>query len=244
MFGLSTEKNIHQRSEFQRPELNRTDPQGPGAAGFTLAYWEENYAEPETMDGIYNAQGRSLALKALFDSEYIEIGTLIDFGFGLGALFQEMINAFQPHTVVGLEPSAYAFNRLQRVQLTDVETMEIQLYRTDILQWCQQDTQPAEFDLGICTSVFQYLSDPEIQAILPVLAQRIRYLYFSVPTDLELRFQSEELNFHDPYAISRSKETYLSMIQEHFTIVSNRVLESKAHFDAASSNFTDFFYRF
>ncbi|MEM7128126.1 MAG: class I SAM-dependent methyltransferase [Chloroflexota bacterium] len=224
------------------------DKQGPGAAGFSLDYWETNYAQPETMDGIYNSRGRALALKALLDSEYFEVATLVDLGFGLGALFKEMINVFMPHIVIGLEPSPYAYNRLQQVmqnmELTDIESIQIQLLRMDISQWCQQESQPAEFDLGICTSVFQYLSDAEIQASLPIMAERIRYLYFSVPTDLELLFQREELQFHDPYAISRSKAVYHAMIQDHFTIVSNRVLESKRHFSANTSYFTDFLYRF
>lgn len=217
---------------------------GPGAAGFSSDYWELNYAEPETMDGIYNARRRALALKALLDSEYVEVNSLIDIGFGLGVLFKELINLFVPENVVGLEPSAHVFNQVRRTQLTDVETIHIQLHRKDLLQWCQMESNPARFDLGVCTSVFQYLSDFEIRKALPILAQRVYFLYFSVPTDKELKFQSEELDFHDAYAIGRSKEEYRALFQPHFTFVSNRVLESKAFFDETTSHFTDYLYRF
>lgn len=224
--------------------LDRTVKSGPGAAGFPHTFWCENYAEPETMDGIYNARRRAKALHALFHSEYIEISSLIDLGFGLGYLFKEMIDVFMPLTAVGIEPSTHAFERVRSTQLTAVETVQVSLEQIDIVKWGESVCPWSPFDLGICTSVFQYLSDPEIESILPTLSERVRYLYFSVPTDRELQFLMEEFDFTDQYAYRRSRDEYRTMLRDHFTIVSNRLLESKVHFSESTTEFTDFFYRF
>lgn len=219
---------------------------GPGAAGFPRQYWDENYAKPEIMDGVYNARRKALALRALLDAEYYEVETLADFGFGLGYLLQQMIDVFMPQRVVGLEPSHYIYELAQQQPLTTVESIEIELKNVDLLTWCQSpqewDEQP--FDLAICTSVFQYLSDWEIEQALPVLARRVKYLYFNVPTDREFAYQKEELDFADRYAISRSQADYLDMLNGHFTIVSNSVLESNIHFDEKSTYFSDLLFRF
>lgn len=224
----------------------RSDPRGPGARGFTQRYWDDNYAEPETMDGIYNATRQAAALKAQLDAEYVEIGSLIDFGFGLGHLFRAMINAFIPHTVVGIEPSPHAFALMQNRRLIDVSTTEVTLLPTDLFTWCHhvERAEHEPYDLGICTSVFQYLSDPELAAVLPVLAQRVKYLYLTVPTDEELDYQSRELDLDDRYAFSRTRGEYRALLRDHFAIISNRLLESKVHFDAESSHFNDLIFRF
>ena len=224
----------------------RSNEKGPGASGFLRQYWQDNYAEPELMDGVYNARARAQALKAFFDAEYIEMNSLIDFGFGLGHLFAQMIDVFRPHTVVGIEPSTYAFAQVSQQRLSTIESTDITLLQTDLRSWslAQPRADHGLFDLGICTSVFQYLSDVEIKAVLPVMAQRVRFLYFAVPTDEELRYQARELNFDDTYALSRSAATYRTFLAEHFTIVSYRLLESKVHFDANTTLLSDLFYRF
>lgn len=227
-------------------DAKRSDARGPGASGFTHQYWNENYDAPETMDGIYNATRQAAAIKAQFDAEYVEIGSLIDFGFGLGYLFRAMIKAFIPHTVVGIEPSPYAFDLLRSRRLIDVTTTEVTLLPTDLFTWCHH-VEPMEvepFDLGICTSVFQYLSDPELAAVVPVLARRVKYLYLTVPTDEELAYQSRELDLDDRYAFSRTREEYRNLLRNHFAIISNRLLESKVHFDVETSSFNDLLFRF
>ena len=100
------------------------------------------------------------------------------------------------------------------------------------------------FDLGLCTSVFQYLSDEELEVVLPVMAKRIRYLYFSVPTNLELKRQVSDLDFKDEYAIHRTREKYLKLLRPHFTFISSRLLESKVHFNEETTHFTDLLFRF
>jgi len=198
------------------------------------------------MDGVYNARLRARALKATLDAEYVEIGSLIDFGFGLGGLFRAMIEAFTPHTVVGIEPSPPAFAWLDGARLTDTPSTQITLLPVDLLTWCQRadasDDQP--FDLGICTSVFQYLSDPELEQIVSCLAQRVQYLYFAVPTEYELTYQAVHLDLDDRYAISRTRDEYLALLRPYFTFVANRLLESRVHFDAENSPFYDMLFRF
>jgi len=217
-----------------------------GAQGFSAKYWHTNYAHPELMDGICNAEQLAQALKALFDVQCIDVSTIVDLGFGLGHLFKAMIETFIPHTVVGVEPSSYAYHQLYKETLTPVESTKIYLYHTDLVSWCLDPTplNNGPFDLGICTSILQYLSDDEIYLSIPILAQRMKYLYFSVPTDIELDYQIQELNFHDSYALRRTKEEYHALLSDHFTVVSNRVLESKIHFDQNSTYFYDLFYRF
>jgi len=114
-----------------------------------------------------------------------------------------------------------------------------------LLTWCRTERKKeSKFDLGICTSVFQYLSDKDLKEILPILSKRIKYLYLTVPTNIELGRQVSELDFKDEYAIHRTKEQYQKLLRPHFTFVSARVLESKQFFDEESTHFTDLLFRY
>ncbi len=225
-----------------------TDPLGPGATGFPLSYWKTYYAEPEKMDGVFNARRQALALKALLDAHYVDVGRLIDFGFGLGHLFRAMVDVLVPFEAVGVEPSPHAFGLLERDAangaITDVESIRIELLRTDLRSWCDDPAQEAVFDLGICTSVFQYLSDPEIEAVMPVLARRLKYLYFTAPTEEELRWQTDTLDFDDRYAIPRTRDAYYALLRPHFAIVGHRLLESRSWFNDDTTFFVDLLFRY
>lgn len=216
-----------------------------GLEGFSKKYWEENYAEAETMDGIGNVNLHVGYLKNFFGMEYIDISTVIDFGFGLGHLFEAVLKEFIPYRAHGIEPSRYAFDRVQQRGISPVESTKLTLKPIDLMSWAEsQKPKGRWFDLGICTSVFQYLSKEEIESVLPVMAQKVKYLYFSVPTDKELERQVEELEFCDRYAYKRSRATYQRLIKKHFTFVSARVLESKFHFNEDNTALTDLLYRF
>ncbi len=217
-----------------------------GHSGFSKEYWEVNYAEPEEMDNIVNAREHAAYMQAIFSLENVDISSVIDLGFGLGILFQEVMKAFVPYRAHGIEPSKHAYDLVAaKKDLKPAESTKIILENIDLVGWAQKEMKRERvFDLGICTSVLQYLSDEEIKIVMPVLAKRIRYLYLSVPTDLELKRQIEDVEFHDKYAIHRSKEKYLKFIHPHFTIISSRLLESKIHFDEDSTNFTDLLFRF
>ncbi len=224
---------------------SKKDQDKLGAKGFSKEYWDVNYAEPEEMDNIVNAKEHAEYMKAIFGLEYVDISSVVDLGFGLGILFKEVLKTFKPYRAYGIEPSKHAFDFTSKKKLSPTESTKLTLENIDLVTWAKKDLKKDKtYDLGLCTSVFQYLSDEEIEFILPIMAKRIRYLYFSVPTNLELKRQVADLEFKDEYAIHRTREKYLKMIRPHFTFISSRLLESKVHFDDESTHFTDLLFRF
>jgi len=215
-----------------------------GAKGFSKDYWDTNYSSPDEMDGIGNAANHAKYMKAIFELDFIDISSVCDLGFGLGHLFEEVLKAFIPYRAVGIEPSKHVFEQVKKRGISPVESTSLKLYNLDLLSWCESDRFKKHFDLGICTSVFQYLTDEEVRAILPILSKRVKYMYFSVPTNKELDRQIEDLDFKDEYAIRRSRSWYQKEIKKHFTFVSNRLLESKHHFNEENTFFTDLLFRF
>lgn len=212
---------------------------------FDKSYWDKNYSDPMSMDGIGNAREHTNYLKAFLAVEHVQITSIIDLGFGYGHLFRQMLKAFIPYRAVGIEPSPHAFNKVRPDKLRPAESTQLKLYQEDLLTWCRTERKlEKNFDLGICTSVFQYLTDKELKEALPVLAKRVRYLYLTVPTDVELGRQVSELDFKDEYAIHRTRDQYKKLISPHFTFISSRVLESKCFFDEESTAFTDLLFRF
>ncbi|MBC7713524.1 MAG: class I SAM-dependent methyltransferase [Rhizobacter sp.] len=216
-----------------------------GNSGFDKEYWDVNYKDADEMDNIVNAKEHAVYMKAILGLEYIDVSSVVDLGFGLGILFKEVLKVFQPYRALGIEPSLHPFELMSKKKLTSIESTKLSLENIDLVTWAKKENKRDKtFDLGLCTSVFQYLSDEEIEFVLPIMAKRIRYLYFSVPTNLELIRQVEDLEFKDEYAIHRTREKYLKMIRPHFTFVSSRLLESKVHFTDETTNFTDLLFRF
>lgn len=212
---------------------------------FDKTYWDKNYSQPMTMDGIGNAKEHVRYLKSFLAVEHVEITSVIDLGFGYAHLFREMLKTFIPYRAVGIEPSPYAFKKAKTDKLRPVESTDLKLYEEDLLTWCRTDRKKNNnFDLGICTSVLQYLTDKEIKEVMPILSKRIKYLYLTVPTNIELGRQVSELEFKDEYAIHRTREQYQKLIRPYFTFVSSRVLESKHYFNEVSTHFTDLLYRY
>ncbi len=212
---------------------------------FDKTYWDKNYSDPMSMDGIGNAKAHVQYLKSFLEVEHVDVSTIIDLGFGYGHLFREMLKAFIPHRAVGIEPSPYAFKKAKIDKLRPVASTDLNLYEEDLLTWCRTDRKKNDlFDLAICTSVFQYLNDKELKEIIPILSKRIKYLYLTVPTNIELGRQVSELDFKDEYAIHRTREQYQKLLRPHFTFVSSRVLESKHFFDEEKTSFTDLLYRY
>lgn len=212
---------------------------------FDKTYWDDNYSQPKSMDGIGNANDHAKYLKWFLRLEMVDVSSIIDLGFGYGYLFQAMLKTFIPYKACGIEPSKYAFDKATSRKLKPVESTKLQLFNESIEDWCERkETAQNRFDLGICTSVLQYLSDEEILKIMPVLSRRIKYLYLTVPTDIELKRQVEELEFDDKYALKRTQDQYHRMIGEHFTAISSKLWESKFYFNAETTLFTDLLYRF
>ena len=195
------------------------------------------------MDGIGNASLHADYIQALFALDAVPIKSVLDVGFGLGHLFNAIVRRFKPYRAVGLEPSAYAFERGRRTIKAPFGT-RLRLLPMDVQTWCSQPRKPGRFDLTICTSVLQYLDDTQIRTVLPVLAERTRYMYLTVPTDVEARRMTESFDFADSYALQRTRDDYVSMIGDEFTFIGNRLLESKRHFDEHTTPFSELVYRF
>ncbi len=211
--------------------------------GFSKTYWKENYSEPETMDGIGNAKAHGDYLKSLFKLQRVKIRSLVDLGFGTGDLLKTFVKIFQPHKVVGVEPSDYIFGKAAKKLKNPYGSLK--LYNTDLLDYLESTYKGEKvFDLGVCTSVFQYLEDSEISTALELLSKRVRYLYFTVPTDIELDRQVLDLEFKDRFALRRSQQDYYRLISPYFFVVSSRVLESRFHFNDETTFFTDLFFKF
>lgn len=215
-----------------------------GSDGFSKEYWEVNYSNPDEMDGIGNATNHARYIKATMDLDFVDISSVVDLGFGLGHLFEAVMKEFIPYRALGIEPSKFVYDQVKERGIAPVESTKLKLLNTDLLSWCKDEKFSKHFDLGICTSVFQYLSDEEVREVLPVLSKRVKYLYFSVPTNKELDRQIEDLEFKDEYAIRRSRSWYQKEIKKHFTFVSSRILESKHHFQEENTFFTDLLFRF
>ena len=211
-------------------------------ANFDKTYWDKNYSDPQSMDGIGNAKDHVRYLASFFEVEQVDVSSIVDLGFGYGYLFKQMLKTFIPHTALGIEPSTHAFKKVKLEKLRPVPSTDLELLPLDLLSWCRTKRSKT-FDLGICTSVFQYLSDAELKEIIPVLSRRIKYLYLTVPTDVELQRQIEELEFKDEYAIHRTRKRYHTLLSANFTFISSRILESKHFFNEETTPFTDLLYR-
>lgn len=212
---------------------------------FDQKYWNENYSEPMTMDGIGNAGGHLKYLASVFSLELIDINSVIDLGAGYGIFLQKVVKHYMPYKVQAIEPSEFAYKKLLRKKLQLADSMQVKTAQMSLEDWCLKTTSKREnFDLGICMSVFQYLSEESLKLIIPTMAKRIKYLYLTFPTDIELKRQREDIHFYDQYALARPREFYYKLLRDSFTVVSSRVLESKYYFDQESSSFTDLFYRF
>ena len=215
-----------------------------GADGFSKEYWDVNYSSPDEMDGVGNAPAHAKYMKSVLDLDFIDVSSVVDLGFGLGNLLEAVLKEFIPYRAMGIEPSKYVFDKVSKKKIIPVDSTALKLLNTDLLSWCNDQRYKKHFDLGICTSVFQYLTDEEVRIVIPILAKRVKYLYFSVPTDKELDRQIEDLEFKDEYAIRRSRSWYQKEIKKHFTFVSSRMLESKYFFNEEDTFFTDLVFRF
>lgn len=213
-------------------------------SGFDEEYWKANYSEPETMDGIGNAKQHVDFMQATFALEHIDISSIIDLGFGYGHLFQKAMKAFIPYKACGIEPSTFAFEKASQRKLKPVESTTLKLYNESLDQWCARaDSSQNQFDLGICTSVFQYLTNEQLDFIIPTMSRRIKYLYLTVPTDKELDKQVTDLDFYDRYALKRPRSFYHKKMKGHFVNVGNKVWESQFYFDEETTFFSDLVYR-
>ncbi|MBT4792376.1 MAG: class I SAM-dependent methyltransferase, partial [Halobacteriovoraceae bacterium] len=145
---------------------------------FNKSYWDTNYSEPKTMDCIGNAKEHANYLKSFFELELIDISSVVDLGAGYGYLFQKVLKTFIPYKACAIEPSKYAFEKMRARKIKPVESTKLKLYQESIEAWCARNEKNKNtYDLALCTSVFQYLSEDSIDIILPIIASRVKFIY-------------------------------------------------------------------
>eukprot|EP01084_Bolivina_argentea_P123558 218963_1 len=99
------------------------------------------------------------------------------------------------------------------------------------------------FNLGLCVSVCQYLSDNDVDIALNYLSKHCEFLYFDVVTSEEYNSMKNGSQFQDKWAIHRPKKWYRNIILKYWRMVSNCFLESKFLFpDSSDSNFPNSLY--
>jgi len=209
---------------------------------FEAPYWKKYYSSPDEMDCVGNALEHANYLKAVFDLHQITCKSVIDYGHGKGSLLEKIVSRLKLKHATGLDVSQYAYQAFKE-RLVEIKDSRIELFNLSISGWFEAHGEQ-HYDLGLCNSVFQYLSDEEVGSALSRMAKQVRYLYLTVPTDLELESQVEDLDFFDEQAIRRSQEFYLKEISKYFVVVSSRLLESRDYFSQKSSPFTDYLFRF
>tara|TARA_R110000868_G_scaffold204946_3_gene453218 strand:- start:84771 stop:85427 length:657 start_codon:yes stop_codon:yes gene_type:complete len=214
-----------------------------GKKGFSKDYWDKNYSSPKDMDGIGNAKLHAKYLASFFELEQVEIKSIVDLGFGLGFLSHAVLKKFKPWRFNGIEPSIHAYDK-GSVRIRKCEETKIKLECQSLDQWAKAQVSGARwFDLCLCTSVWQYLSEEELIQVVPTLSRMCRYLYLTVPTDKELDKQINHLDFYDDLAIRRPRQFYLDLLKPHFTLVSSRIWESKVHFNEDNTQLSELIYR-
>lgn len=208
---------------------------------FNQKYWDSMYAEDDEsiIDGIDNAKEHARYLKSILDLSEVFVESIGDFGFGKGILLREVVKKFKPKQIIAIDPSREANDKLKK-------QLWIQKYSCNIEQTTLENFKESKIkkplDLGICNSIFQYISNNDVTPAFEKLAQLCKYVYFSVPTKVDYEYMKNELDFIDPYAYVRNKKFYTKAISPYFTIVSHNLLESKIH--TKESGFLYEFFRF
>ncbi len=194
---------------------------------FNQDYWDDMYAEDEesVIDGIFNAENHARYVLELFSLMEIKIGSVGDFGFGLGVLLKEFVKQLKPRRVVAIDPSLESVNGLLKQKWH--KKLEIAIKQSTIEEFDSSYLKKNPLDLVICNSVIQYLPSKNVEGAFEKLAHISKYIYLSIPTSNDYEYMKKEFNFTDPYAYSRSRSFYLKSWKNHFHVVSHNVLESK-----------------
>lgn len=201
---------------------------------FNKDYFQRMYPKGAYVDGDFNAREHAGYLKGLFGLMGQEVNSVIDFGYGKGELLHRVSSSFDCKKVEGLDISDFAHSNLKKKPHA----------RDWKLHVCAVHEAPgrAVFDLGLSNSVLQYIEDRYMEASLKRMAEKVKFLYFQVPTKEDYSVLKRVLDFTDPYAKQRPKSFYQEHVAKYFTIVAWGVLESKIH-GRKGTPFTDSFYR-
>lgn len=204
---------------------------------FTKKYFEHLYPDDETIDGDYNSKEHAKYLKAIFELMGIHISSVYDFGFGKGNLLRDISKKLEAAHIAGCDISPYAYKKLKNKKWS--KDFKLEVSEIDNLQ-----VPKKPYHLGLCNSVLQYVSDEKLKKCINILSQSCKYLYFHVPTQEDYKILKQDLKFEDPYAIQRTNEDYMKILESRFTFVSWGLLESKQFTTPKKSPFSDSLYRF
>ena len=214
-----------------------------GPFGFEKDYWDQLYKNANHIDGFANGDAHAAYLKSLMYLDMVVVTSMADLGFGLGKLFSAFIETFEPARVLGIEPSKVAYEQFDTSNV-EKDGVCLKLMNTDVRSWALRRPDAwTYFDLGVATSIFQYLSDRHLEQVVPILASRFRWLYITIPTTDEYAFMKRQSGFHDPWAHSRSAAYYRSVFGKDFHFIGSRLLESKRAFKTMDSPFTEDLFR-
>ena len=194
----------------------RRDDGPDGATGFGDDFWRANYGEPDQMDGVVNADAHAAYVKSAFDVALQPVRSIADLGFGLGHVFERVLRVLRPYKAYGLEPSTPAYEAV-RFRLVPPEGTKLVLEQVDLRSWCRRPDHPKlRFDLGLCTSVLQYLPDREAARAITALAQLSRgLLYFSVLTAGDWKHNADTSRT-DRGVHLRTADWYRRRLRRHF----------------------------
>lgn len=210
---------------------------------FEKEYWETLYVEDENsvIDGLYNSNLHALYAKSIFELVDFKILRLCDIGFGLGFLLRDFCKIFNPKFVLGLEPSRYCIERLQRQNW--YKNLNLVIIHNTFQNWEARFYKKEPFDLTIINSVIQYFPNNTLEKDIKKLSEISKFVYITLPTKKDYTVMKQELNFTDPYAYSRSGKFYKKLFSRYFHFVSYNILESKCH-KKISSPFSYELFRF
>ncbi|MCX7997328.1 MAG: class I SAM-dependent methyltransferase [Leptospiraceae bacterium] len=209
---------------------------------FEKEYWETLYVEDEdsVIDGLFNSYLHAKYAKSLFDLVDYKISTLCDIGFGLGFMLRDFCKVFKPKFVLGLEPSFYCIEKLQKH--TWYKKLNLVIINNTFQNWDATHYKKEPFDLTVINSVIQYFPSTTLEADIQKLSEISKFVYLTLPTKKDYIEMKKELNFVDPYANARTGKFYKKLFSKYFYFISYNLLESKCN--SKESPFTYELFRF
>lgn len=195
-------------------------------SSFENHYWKVIYGSGLDVDGSFNSKEHAKYLHSLFSLMGITVGRMADLGFGKGQLLRSMDHVFRPKEIWALDISRMRVNSLQKSKwFRDRNYVSVE--EGDLVRCPNKALGKKVYDLVILNSVLQYLPQNEIPTVLAWLASHSRFVYITVPTNMDYMAMKKEFDFDDPYANSYSKESLRAWIGKDFEIVSFNLLQSK-----------------
>lgn len=189
---------------------------------FEKEYWSEIYSG-RLIDGTFNAVKHADYIKSIFALSEFPIRKIVDIGFGKAKLLEQVAKKMNPELIIAVDTSSLMVETLKKKPW--IGKYNIAIVHSKFEEFNTDYLERFPLDLAISNSVFQYIE--AVDSSLKKLASIARFCYFSVPTKNDYLRMENELGFKDKYAMQRTKEFYIKLLEKYFTRVSYNVLESK-----------------